>query len=191
MECSAIDFQRQHQHYRLLIHRSQSRCYRQHLHDVRAPYDLQLEPQHFVSEAHGMSRHYQKTHKSYATHPNRIANSVPILTALQVRSQRPIGPHKIPPLPPPHKSTNTPAVHRDCLLAPCHTAKLHLEPRIRAPPILCVRRTCAPRPHGARPSRCLRLAGRLQLVAPERRRGRCEPPRRSGWREYGRLDTCQ
>lgn len=112
------------------------------------------------------------------------------LTRSPVHPQRPSRPHKIPPFAPPNNPPNAPARCRNRLLAPRNSAKLRLKPPIPPPPIRSLRRTRTLRLHGPRPSRRLRLAGRLQPVAPERRRGGRESP---GWcwrREYGWVDSC-
>lgn len=109
---------------------------------------------------------------------------------ISVCPQRPLRPHKIPPLPPPHNPADTTARHRHRSLNARHAPELHVESPIRPVAIKCIRRTRAPRPHGPRPSRRLCLTGRFQPLAPERRSGRREPPRRCRGREHGGLDPC-
>lgn len=110
------------------------------------------------------------------------------LTHASVRPQRPLRPYKAPPLAPPHKPPNAATRNRHCVRPPCHPAELHLQPAIPAAPLLRPGRERRSRPNGARSSRRLRIPRWLQPVAPERRRGRREPPGGSrGW-QRGRLD---
>lgn len=112
-----------------------------------------------------------------------------VLTLQSVRTQGPLRPLKIPPLPPPHQPSNTPARNRHHLRGPSNTTVLHAKPPIHPPPQQRLRRTRALRPHGARPSRRLRVARRVQPIAPQRRRGgRLAPGRRRG-REHRRMDS--